>query len=69
MNSAADYGPVRQFDSLDYSLRHLCRDIALVLPVDVLAQPRGTWVSLMTPSAQRRRGIAPNAMTRPEQRL
>jgi hypothetical protein len=24
----ADYRPVRQFDSLGYSLRHLCRDVA-----------------------------------------
>ena len=26
--AAADYGPVRQFDSVGYSLRHLCRDTA-----------------------------------------
>jgi len=44
----ADYGPVR---SLGYSLRHLCRDIAWVLPVHLLGQPRGNLSFPDDPSA------------------
>ena len=44
---------MRQFGSLGYSLTHLCRDIAWVLPVHLLAQPRGNLDS------QTAGGIAP----------
>ena len=37
-----DYGPVRQFDSLGYSLRHLCRDIVWVSPSPASAAAHAT---------------------------
>ena len=51
---------MRQFDSLGARSGTLQGDILGSPRGHPLAQPRGAiWVSLMTPSAQRRRGIAP----------
>ena len=48
---------MRQFDSVGYSLRHLCRDTSGSR--HPLAKPRGNLGFPDDPSAQRRRGIAP----------